>query len=54
MTTNLETLPPSAHPSELLSLFERERIPIIVDNGRFLGLITKIDYLNYLRRQNHG
>lgn len=54
MTTNLETLPPSAHPSELLSLFERERVPIIVDNGRFLGLITKIDYLNYLRRQNHG
>lgn len=54
MTTNLETLPPSAHPSELLSLFERERVPIIVDHGRFVGLITKIDYLNYLRRRNHG
>lgn len=54
MTTNLETLPPSAHPSELLSLFERERVPIIVDNGRFVGLITKIDYLNYLRRHTHG
>ena len=54
MTTNLETLPPSAVPSELLALFERERVPIIVDNGRFLGLITKIDYLNYLRRKNHG
>jgi cystathionine beta-synthase len=54
MTTNLETLPPSADPTELLSLFERERVPIIVDNGRFLGLITKIDYLNYLRRKTHG
>ena len=54
MTTNLETLPPSADPSELLALFERERVPIIVDNGRFLGLITKIDYLNHLRRKNHG
>ena len=54
MTTNLETLPPSADPSELISLFEREHVPIIVDNGQFLGLITKIDYLNYLRRQNHG
>ncbi len=52
MTTNLETLPPGAQPSELLSLFERERVPIIVDNGRFLGLITKIDYLNYLRRRD--
>jgi cystathionine beta-synthase len=54
MTTNLETLPPSADPTELLSLFEREMVPIIVDNGRFLGLITKIDYLNHLRRKNHG
>jgi len=54
MTTNLETLPPSADPTELISLFERERVPIIVDNGRFLGLITKIDYLNYLRRKTHG
>jgi len=54
MTTNLETLPPSAAASELLSLFERERVPIIVHEGRFVGLITKIDYLNYLRRKNHG
>jgi len=54
MTTNLETLPPSADPTELLSLFERERVPIIVDNGEFVGLITKIDYLNYLRRRTHG
>ena len=53
MTTNLETLSPSADPSELLALFERERVPIIVDNGRFIGLITKIDYLNHLRRKNH-
>ena len=54
MTTNLETLPPSADPSELLSLFERERVPIIVHEGRFVGLITKIDYLNYLRRKTNG
>ncbi|MEY4667818.1 MAG: hypothetical protein RL518_517 [Pseudomonadota bacterium] len=54
MTTNLETLSPKADPAELLALFERERVPLIVDNGRFLGLITKIDYLNYLRRKNHG
>ncbi len=53
MTTNLETLPPSADPAELLSLFERERVPLIVDDGRYLGLITKIDYLNFLRRKNH-
>ena len=53
MTTNLETLPPSADPSALVSLFERDLVPIIVHEGRFVGLITKIDYLNYQRRKNH-
>lgn len=54
MTTNLETLPSNADPAALLHLFQRERVPIIVDKGRFLGLVTKIDYLNYLRRKTHG
>jgi len=54
MSTNLETLPPSADPSALKSLFERDLVPIIVHEGRLLGLVTKIDYLNYLRRKNHG
>lgn len=54
MTTNLETLPPSADPSALMSLFDRDLVPIVVHEGRLLGLITKIDYINYLRRRNHG
>lgn len=54
MSTNLETLPPSADPSALKSLFERDLVPIIVHEGRLLGLVTKIDYLNCLRRKNHG
>ena len=54
MTTNLETLEASADISALLSLFERDMVPIITHQGGFYGLITKIDYLNYLRRTNHG
>jgi hypothetical protein len=29
-------------------------VPIIVHEGRLLGLVTKIDYLNYMRRKNQG
>lgn len=54
MTTNLETLDSSSDVSTLLPLFEREMVPIIMHEGRFEGLITKIDYLNFLRRRNHG
>ena len=54
MSTNLETLPPSADSSALVALFERDLVPIIVHEGRLVGLVTKIDYLNYQRRKNHG
>ncbi len=52
MSTQLETLHPSADPSALVPLLERNMVPIVVHEGRFIGLITKIDYLNYLRRKN--
>ena len=54
MTTRLETLDAGSDVSELLALFERERVPIITHQGKFVGLITKIDYLNYLRRRTDG
>ncbi|GAA0584132.1 pyridoxal-phosphate dependent enzyme [Caenispirillum bisanense] len=49
MTTKLETLPPTADVSDLLPIFDRDRVAIIVEDGRFLGLITRIDLLNHLR-----
>jgi cystathionine beta-synthase len=52
MTTTLETCDASADVSALLPLFERNLVPIITHDGKFEGLITKIDYLNYLRRRN--
>jgi cystathionine beta-synthase len=32
-------------------VFDRGHVAIVIDNGRFLGLITRIDLLNYLRRR---
>ena len=40
-----------AEPLEnLLPILRADRVAIIVDNDHFLGLITKIDFLNHLRR----
>ena len=50
MTQKLETLQPDASFAELLSILNRDRVAIVVDSGRFFGLITRYDLLTYLRR----
>jgi cystathionine beta-synthase len=51
MTDRLETLSPAAGIDELLGVFDRGRVVIVMDQARFLGLITRSDLLAYLRRQ---
>jgi cystathionine beta-synthase len=51
MSTRLETVAPDAPIERLLAIFEHEHVPIVVANGRFIGLVTRIDVLNYLRRK---
>jgi cystathionine beta-synthase len=51
MESNLVTLPPSAPAEKLKEIFERGMVAIVVDGDEFLGLITRIDLLNWLRRQ---
>src|SRR5437762_2414133 len=51
MTDRLETLSPAAKISDLLAVFDRGRVAIVMDGNRFLGLITRSDLLSYLRRQ---
>jgi cystathionine beta-synthase len=51
MTEALETVESSSDAAALVPLFERGLVPIIVHKGRFEGLVTRIDYLNYLRRK---
>jgi cystathionine beta-synthase len=50
MTQKLETLQPGAGFADLLSILNRDRVAIVVDDGRFFGLITRYDLLTYLRR----
>lgn len=37
--------------SELIPLFQRGRVVAVLDGGQFLGLVTPIDFLNYLRKR---
>ena len=51
MTDRLETLSPAAGIDDLLGVFDRGRVAIVMDGDRFLGLITRSDLLSYLRLQ---
>jgi cystathionine beta-synthase len=49
MTNRLETLPPGATINDLLEVFDRGRVAIVMEGDKFLGLITRSDLLSYLR-----
>ena len=49
MTDKLETLPPTAKINDLLEVFDRGRVAIMMDGDKFHGLITRTDLLSYLR-----
>lgn len=51
MVNNVETIAPDAPVASLLPVFQRDHVAVVEDQGRFVGLITKIDLLNYLRQQ---
>src|SRR5438876_659749 len=50
MTDQLETLQPDVKIDDLLGVFDRGRVAIVMDGDKFLGLITRSDFLSYLRR----
>src|SRR5438034_1290978 len=49
MTNKLETLRPKAKIKDLLDVFDRGRVAIVMEDDKFLGLITRTDLLSYLR-----
>jgi cystathionine beta-synthase len=51
MESNLVTVPPDAPIEKLVEIFKRGMVAIIVDGEEFLGLVTRIDLLNWLRRR---
>jgi cystathionine beta-synthase len=51
MERHLVTVPPSASVGQLMEIFKRGLVAIVVDGNEFLGLITRTDLLNWLRRR---
>jgi cystathionine beta-synthase len=49
MTSKLETLSPKATIKDLLDVFDRGRVAIVMEDDKFLGLVTCSDLLSYLR-----
>jgi cystathionine beta-synthase len=52
MVTRLETISADAPVTELVPLFTRGLIPLVMDGDAFLGLVTRIDLINYFRVRN--
>lgn len=53
MASNLDVVQVDAKLESLLLTFDAGRVAIVKDGDEFLGLITRIDLLNYLRRRTH-
>jgi len=51
MTSKLDTVQPGDSINRLMPIFDRGHIAIVMDGEKFLGLITRYDLLNYLRRR---
>ena len=51
MATRLQTVEAHAPATELLPLFAAGLVPIVVEGDQFLGLVTRIDLINELRKK---
>ena len=51
MTDKIETIQADRPMEDLLLIFAKDFVAIVVDGDKFLGLITRIDLLNHLRRK---
>ena len=51
MATRLETVSPATPLRELLPMFAAGLVPIVLDGGAFVGLVTRMDVLGELRRR---
>ena len=51
MVTELTEIDVKAPVSDLMPIFNKDFVAIVKENSKFLGLITRVDLLNYLRRK---
>jgi cystathionine beta-synthase len=47
--TRLETISADAPIRELVPLFRRDLVAIVMDGSRFLGIATRLNLVNYFR-----
>ncbi len=52
MVSELKLIDVHAPLDDLLPIFDRDHVAIVMDGEQFLGLITRVDLLNHLRRRN--
>lgn len=53
MSKRVETVQASAPFESLMPVFDRGHVVVVVEDARFLGLITRIDLINHLRSKVH-
>ena len=51
MSQGIETISVAAPLSELLVVFDKGHVAVVVDKDSFIGLITRIDLIHHLRRK---
>src|SRR5246500_2235180 len=51
MASHLVTVPADAPVEQLMEIFRRGMVAIVMHGGEFQGLVTRIDLLNWLRRR---
>jgi cystathionine beta-synthase len=51
MVAKVETLAPDAPLADLLPIFARDHVAVLEKDGKFVGLVTRIDFINHLRRR---
>jgi len=51
MASHLVTVPVDAPVEQLMEIFRRGMVAIVMHGGEFQGLVTRIDLLNWLRRR---
>jgi cystathionine beta-synthase len=54
MVRELESVQHTQPIDDLLPIFNRDHVAIVMNGDEFLGLITRVDLLNYLRRRAEG
>jgi len=51
MVSKVETIAPDAPLAALLPIFAKDHVAVLEKDGRFVGLVTRIDFINHLRRR---